>query len=56
MAQVFDPVCGMTIEDGDAVARSDFEGQTIYFCAIGCKRSFDQDPDKFMVSWREHSS
>ena len=55
MAKVFDPVCKMTIEDSGAVAQSVYEDQTIYFCAMGCKKAFDKTPEKFMEVWREHA-
>ncbi len=41
---VHDPVCHMDIDPATAPARSEFEGQTYYFCSPGCKRDFDQDP------------
>ncbi len=42
--QVKDPVCGMTIDKEKAVARSEHEGKTYYFCAQGCKKKFDENP------------
>ncbi|HSD50095.1 MAG TPA: HAD-IC family P-type ATPase, partial [Candidatus Methylomirabilis sp.] len=45
---VRDPVCGMTIEVADAAATSRYDGQTIYFCAIGCKEKFDAGPERFL--------
>ncbi len=50
MAQVKDVVCGMTIDSETAQYKSEYKGQTYYFCAPGCKRSFDQDPDKYTGS------
>jgi YHS domain-containing protein len=46
--KVVDPVCKMTIDSDKAVATSEHKGQTIYFCAKGCKIAFDKDPEKFM--------
>ncbi|HXH48301.1 MAG TPA: YHS domain-containing protein [Terriglobia bacterium] len=46
--KVVDPVCKMTIESEKAAATSQYEGQTIYFCAPGCKVKFDQDPGKYL--------
>lgn len=43
-----DPVCGMTVEEATAAAKSDYKGQTYYFCAAGCKKAFDADPEKFL--------
>jgi len=49
MATVVDPVCKMKIEDSKAVAASEYKGKKYYFCAAGCKRAFDQDPEKYLV-------
>jgi len=46
--KVVDPVCKMTIDSEKAVASSDYKGQTIYFCAKGCKAKFDQAPEKYV--------
>ena len=46
--KVVDPVCKMTIESEKAAATSEYKGQTIYFCAQGCKTKFDKDPEKCM--------
>jgi Cu+-exporting ATPase len=44
---VKDVVCGMTIDENKAAAKSDYKGQTYYFCAPGCKTKFDADPKKY---------
>lgn len=43
-----DPVCGMEVEEGKAAATSTYKGQTYYFCAQGCKRAFDANPERFV--------
>jgi Cu+-exporting ATPase len=45
--KVIDPVCKMTIDAEKAAATSEYKGQTIYFCAQGCKAKFDAAPDKY---------
>ena len=40
-----DPVCGMTVEESTAPAKTEYGGRTYYFCAPGCKRRFDADPE-----------
>src|SRR5574341_2000327 len=45
---VRDPVCGMTIQEAEAAATSRYDGQTIYFCAIGCKEKFDAAPERYL--------
>ncbi len=48
MAQVKDVVCGMTVDSQKAEYKSEYKGQTYYFCSAGCKRTFDQDPEKYL--------
>jgi Cu+-exporting ATPase len=43
-----DPVCGMTVEEKTAVATAAYNGTTYYFCAPGCKRRFEADPEKIL--------
>jgi YHS domain-containing protein len=43
-----DPVCGMEVDPKQAAGQSQYQGQTYYFCSTGCKRSFDQDPQKYV--------
>ena len=43
-----DPVCNMQVEEGKAAATSEYKGQKYYFCAVGCKKAFDQDPEKYL--------
>ena len=45
--KVVDPVCKMTIDSEKAAATSEYKGQTIYFCAKGCKTKFDAAPEKY---------
>ena len=42
------PVCGMTIEEENAVGTSEYEGETYYFCAAGCKESFEKEREKYI--------
>jgi len=46
--KVVDPVCKMTIDSEKAAATSEHKGQTLYFCAKGCKAKFDQEPEKYL--------
>lgn len=43
-----DLVCGMDVDEATAVHKSEYKGQTYYFCAPGCKRSFDKDPEQYL--------
>jgi YHS domain-containing protein len=43
-----DPVCQMQVDEQRAAGKSDFEGKTYFFCAVGCKAKFDQNPRKYV--------
>jgi len=43
-----DPVCKMQVDPQKAPAKSDYKDQTYYFCAPGCKREFDKNPEKYL--------
>jgi Cu+-exporting ATPase len=46
-----DPVCGMTVDIGEARSRnlvSDHDGTTYFFCSKGCKLDFEEDPHKYL--------
>jgi YHS domain-containing protein len=43
-----DPVCHMDVDEGSAKWTSTYQGTTYYFCAPGCKRAFDANPDKYL--------
>ena len=48
-----DLVCGMTV---DAVAENrpfEYGGVTYYFCAPGCRKAFEKDPDSFITTQQE---
>lgn len=45
-----DPVCGMEVDEKKAAATSQYKGKTYYFCAPGCKKAFDENPEKY---WKE---
>jgi Cu+-exporting ATPase len=47
-----DPVCGMDVDPQQAAGQSEYQGQTYYFCAPGCKRQFDQNPQQYVQSGR----
>jgi len=45
-----DPVCKMEVEESTAAATSEYKGKKYYFCAVGCKTTFDQDPEKYLAA------
>jgi YHS domain-containing protein len=44
-----DPVCKMTVDEKKAAATSEYKGKKYYFCAAGCKKAFDQNPEKYLA-------
>jgi Cu+-exporting ATPase len=52
---VKDLVCGMEINPQSAAGKSEYQGQTYYFCSNGCKKAFDKEPQKY-VRTQGHSS
>ncbi|MBE7556874.1 MAG: YHS domain-containing protein [Anaerolineales bacterium] len=46
--EAIDPVCGMTVDIASAKYMSEYQGQLYYFCAPGCKLSFDKAPQKYV--------
>lgn len=47
-----DPVCGMDVDPQTAAGESEYKGQTYYFCSLGCKASFDKEPEKYLSSYQ----
>ena len=43
-----DPVCGMTIEESDAVGSHVHDGVRYFFCATSCLERFKADPRAFV--------
>ncbi len=45
--EAIDPVCGMTVEVATARYVTEYNGQKVYFCAAGCKRAFEKEPERY---------
>jgi YHS domain-containing protein len=43
-----DPVCKMQVDENKAPATSEYKGKKYYFCAVGCKKAFDQKLEKYL--------
>lgn len=43
-----DSVCDMDVDPKTAAGKSEYQGQTYYFCSPGCKKSFDKEPQKYV--------
>ena len=47
-AEAIDPVCGMTVR-ADASGRPfEHDGTTYYFCMVGCKNAFLDNPKNYL--------
>ena len=55
-AVVTDPVCGMDIEEKMAAGRSEYKGQTYFFCGAKCKERFDLHPDEYLYKSPEQQT
>jgi YHS domain-containing protein len=43
-----DPVCGMEVDEKTAKHKTEYKGETYYFCAPGCKFTFEEDPESYV--------
>lgn len=43
-----DPVCKMVVNEKTAKLKSEYKGKTYYFCAPGCKKAFEEAPEKYL--------
>jgi YHS domain-containing protein len=49
MATAVDPICKMDVDtENPSGGQSEYQGTSYYFCAPGCKKAFDQDPEKYL--------
>jgi YHS domain-containing protein len=46
-----DPVCGMEVDEAAARFKTEYKGRTYYFCAPGCKKLFERDPQAYLKKW-----
>ena len=46
--KVMDPVCKMELENKNAAYKSEYKGKTYYFCDLGHKKMFDENPEKYI--------
>jgi Cu+-exporting ATPase len=43
-----DPVCGMNVEKEAAAGKTEYQGDTYYFCSEKCLHKFEEDPKDFL--------
>jgi Cu+-exporting ATPase len=39
----------MDVDEKTAAGQSEYQGQMYYFCSSGCKQTFDENPEKYVV-------
>jgi class 3 adenylate cyclase/YHS domain-containing protein len=44
---IVDPVCRMTLAEGEWIGSLAFEGEVFHFCSMGCARRFSADPESY---------
>ena len=52
---VQDPVCGMALEQNNAVGRVRHKKTLYYFCSPGCQAAFLDDPLKYLPGVEGHN-
>ena len=43
-----DLVCNMDVDEATAKWTTSYQGKIYYFCAPGCKRAFEKNPEKYV--------
>lgn len=46
--KVIDPICGMEVDPEKARWKANYNDCTYFFCAEGCWRTFEADPEKYI--------
>jgi P-type Cu+ transporter len=45
MAMAKDPVCGMEVNEQEAIGRLEYEGKPYFFCSAVCMDEFKDNPE-----------
>ena len=53
ITSIVDPVCWMDVAVKSIAGKSEYKGQTYYFCSLGCKETFDHEPELFIMDEEE---
>ncbi len=51
-----DLVCDMEVDEKTAKWKSVYKGKTYYFCAPGCKKAFEEEPEVYISGGGSHDS
>ena len=43
-----DPVCKMDVDEKTAKFTTEHKDETYYFCAPGCKKAFEENPEEYI--------
>ncbi|MCL5877039.1 MAG: YHS domain-containing protein [Candidatus Bathyarchaeota archaeon] len=43
-----DLVCNMDVDERTAKWKTVYKGKTYYFCALGCKKAFEEEPELYL--------
>ena len=43
-----DPVCGVAVDEANAAAKTDYAGETFYFCSAECQKNFELGPGHYI--------
>ena len=44
-----DPVCKMEVDEKTARFKTEYKGEMYYFCAPGCKKTFEENPEEYIA-------
>ena len=47
-------ICGGVLNDPSGYPSAIYQGERVYFCALGCLKAFEGDPVRFMAGEIEH--
>jgi YHS domain-containing protein len=50
VVKAIDPVCGMTVEPKRTNLVSTYQGRDYWFCEEACRRAFEANPQKYLVT------
>src|SRR5450631_3562852 len=48
LGQTRDPVCGMAVDPVTSKMRTEYDGETYYFCCAGCRAKFLANPTQYL--------
>lgn len=43
-----DPICGMAVETSKAKYKTEYGGETFFFCCAQCKQAFEREPTRYL--------